>query len=96
MDLSYRKAGKMDTIDFMSHFGQVVIFPTPHKGETLILRHDGQEYTFDSGLELSPNEKSSVGYVAFYSDVGHEVTIVKSGHHVSLTYNLYVYESTQQ
>jgi len=63
----------------------------------LILRHDGQEYTFDSGLELSRVEKPSVGYVAFYSDAEHEVTVVESGHRVSLTYNLYVSDaSTQQ
>ena len=72
----------------------VVIFPTPHKGGTLILRHDGEEYTFDSSLELSRVDKPSVAYVALYSDVEHEVTVVKSGHRVSLTYNLYV--STQQ
>jgi len=68
----------------------VVIFPTPHKGGALILRHDGQEYTFDSAFELSRVE-NSIGYVAFYSDVEHEVNIVESGHRVSLTYNLYVY-----
>jgi len=68
----------------------VVIFPTPHKGGTFILRHDGQEYTFDSGLELSRVEKPSIAYVAFYSDVEHEVTIVDSGYRLSLTYNLYV------
>jgi len=55
----------------------VVIFPTPHQGGTLILRHDGQEYTFDSGLELPRVEKPSVGFVAFYSDVEHEVTVVE-------------------
>ncbi len=75
----------------------VVIFPTTHKGGSLILRHDGQEYTFDSGFELSRIEKPSIGYVAFYSDVEHEVTIVESGYRVTLTYNLYVSApSTQQ
>ena len=74
----------------------VVIFPTAHKGGTLILRHDGQEYTFDSGLELSRVEKPSIAYVAFYSDVEHEVTIVESGFRVSLTYNLYVSAPAQQ
>jgi len=74
----------------------VVIFPTTHKGGALILRHDGQEYTFDSGLELSRVEKPSISYVGFYSDVEHEVTIVESGYRVSLTYNLYVSAPTQQ
>ena len=44
----------------------VIIFPTPHEGGTLILRHDGEEYTFDSGLEFSQVKKPSVGFVAFY------------------------------
>src|SRR5205807_5902366 len=74
----------------------VVVFPTAHKGGTLILRHDGQEYTFDSGLELSRVEKPSIAYVAFYSDVEYEVTLVESGYRVSLTYNLYVSAHTQQ
>lgn len=74
----------------------VVIFPTAHTGGTLTLRHDSKEYTFDSGLELSNAEKPSIAYVAFYSDVEHEVSVVKSGHRVSLTYNLYVSDATQQ
>ena len=74
----------------------VVIFPTAHKGGALILRHNGQEYTFDSGLELSRVEKPSIAYVAFYSDVEHEVTTVESGYRLSLTYNLYVSAPTQR
>jgi hypothetical protein len=93
---SFFKAHK-DTPRSVDMIGSlVVIFPTPHLGGTLILRHDGQEYTFDSGLELSRAEKPSIGYVAFYSDVEHEVTVVESGHRVSLTYNLYVYDASQQ
>ena len=65
----------------------VVIFPTAHKGGALILCHGGQEYTFDSGLKLSHVEKPSIMYVAY---VEHEVTIIESGYHLSLTYNLYV------
>ena len=56
----------------------VVIFPTPHKGGALVLRHDGQEYTFDSHFELSRVQKRCIAYVAFYSDVEHEVTVVES------------------
>jgi len=74
----------------------VIIFPTPHKGGTLILRHDGQEYFFDPGREFSQVQKPSVAYVAFYSDVEHEVAIVESGYRVSLTYNLYVCDTQQQ
>jgi len=74
----------------------VIIFPTPHKGGSLLLRHDGQEYTFNPSLEFSHIKKPSVAYVAFYSDVEHEVTVVESGYRVSLTYNLYVCDATQQ
>ena len=74
----------------------VVIFPTPHKGGTLILRHDGKEHSFDSGLELSRLEQPSIGFVAFYSDVEHEVAIVESGYRLTLTYNLYVSTPAQR
>ena len=67
----------------------VVVFPTPHEGGALHLRHRGQEWTFDSATALSTARPSSVGYIAFFSDVEHEVTPVVSGHRVTLTYNLY-------
>jgi len=67
----------------------VVVFPTPHEGGALILRHRGQEWTFDSGRGLASVREPSIGYVAFFSDVEHEVAPVISGHRVTLTYNLY-------
>jgi hypothetical protein len=67
----------------------VVVFPTPHEGGALILRHRDREWMFDSGRELAAASQSSIGYVAFFSDVEHEVAPVVSGHRVTLTYNLY-------
>ena len=67
----------------------VVVFPTPHEGGALFLRHRGQEWVFDSGRELTASHQPTIGYVAFYSDVEHEVAPVISGHRVTLTYNLY-------
>lgn len=67
----------------------VIVFPTPHEGGALILRHGGHDWTFDSGKELAGQEKPSVGYIAFYGDVEHEVTPVQSGHRVTVTYNLF-------
>lgn len=68
----------------------VIVFPTPHVGGALILRHDGREWVFDSGKLLSdPGLPPSIAYAAFFSDVDHEVTLVESGHRVSATYNLY-------
>ena len=71
-------------------FGSLVlVFPTPHDGGALLLRHRGHEWTFDSGKVLAAADQPSIGYVAFFSDIEHEVTPVVSGHRVTLTYNLY-------
>jgi hypothetical protein len=68
----------------------VVVFPTPHEGGNLILRHRGEEWTFDA-TEVSPDaEAPAIAYIAFYSNVDHEVTEVMSGYRVTLTYNLYL------
>lgn len=45
---------------------------------------------FDSG-SLLDTPKTSTGYIALYSDTGHEVTEVTPGHRITVTYNLYVY-----
>ena len=66
----------------------VVVFPTAHEGGTLILRHQGEEWAFDSAAMLA-GRANSLAYVAFFSDVEHEVAPVVSGHRVTLTYNLY-------
>jgi hypothetical protein len=55
-------------------FGSLVhIFPMPHGGGALLVRHRGTEWTFDSAADLSATPPSSVGYAAFFSDVEHEV-----------------------
>ena len=77
----------------------VVIFPTAHEGGALLLRQGGKEWTFDSAGAVRPSQDSSlatqaaptpqVAYIAFFSDVEHEVTTITSGYRVTLTYNLY-------
>ena len=67
----------------------VVVFPTPHDGGALSLRHHGHEWVFDSSKALAAIDKPTIGYVAFFSDIEHEVAPVTSGHRVTLTYNLY-------
>ena len=69
----------------------VLVLPTPHKGGALILRHDDKQWAFDSGKEISesPDPKTHIGYVAFFSDVEHEVNKVRAGYRITLTYNLY-------
>ncbi|KAI0291799.1 hypothetical protein B0F90DRAFT_1920522 [Multifurca ochricompacta] len=80
----------VDTPRGKNMFGSlVIVFPTAHEGGTLHLRDDGQEWTFNSGLELAELRTPTVGYIAFFSDIEHEVAPVISGHRVTLTYNLY-------
>ncbi|KII95437.1 hypothetical protein PLICRDRAFT_150145 [Plicaturopsis crispa FD-325 SS-3] len=67
----------------------VLVFPTPHEGGVLFIRQGGKEWAFDAASEIAKADAPSLGYVAFYSDVEHEVGLVESGHRVTLTYNLY-------
>ncbi|PIL34921.1 hypothetical protein GSI_02708 [Ganoderma sinense ZZ0214-1] len=73
----------------------VIVFPTPHEGGALKLRASGHEegenpeWTFDSSALLAQQEQPSIAYVAFFSDVEHEVMPVTSGHRVTITYNLF-------
>jgi hypothetical protein len=80
----------VDTPRSEKMFGSlVIVFPTPHEGGALIFRHRNHEGIFDSGRALSAKENPSIGCVAFFSDIEHEVTPVISGHRITLTYNLY-------
>jgi hypothetical protein len=67
----------------------VVVFPTHHKGGSLVLRRGDEEWTISSDELLEEQSKPSIAYTAFYSDVEHEVMPVEAGHRVTLTYNLY-------
>ncbi|KAG5653001.1 hypothetical protein H0H81_002754 [Sphagnurus paluster] len=68
----------------------VIVFPTPHDGGALKLSHEGQDWTFNSAALTQSEATPSIAYIAFYSDVDHEVTLVTSGHRVTLTYNLFL------
>ncbi|RDB15253.1 hypothetical protein Hypma_004841 [Hypsizygus marmoreus] len=86
---SFFKSHK-DTPRGDSMFGSLVlVFPTQHEGGSLVLRHGGKEWSVDSGVVLQEPKVPSVLYIAFFSDVDHEVTTVKSGYRVTLTYNLF-------
>jgi hypothetical protein len=66
----------------------VVILPTSFTGGKLLLRHGGKEIAHDCGASFEfPSH--SVAWIAFYSDVEHEVSVVEDGYRVTLTYNLY-------
>ncbi|CAL1715334.1 unnamed protein product [Somion occarium] len=86
---SFFKAHK-DTPRSKDMFGSlVIVFPTSHEGGTLILRDGEKEWRFDSAKAIKEHDGSCIAYVAFYSDVEHEVTQVNSGYRVTVTYNLY-------
>ena len=68
----------------------VVIYPTPHEGGELVLRHKDHEWKFDAKSLTAFQPSSSLSYVAFYSDIEHEVLRVTSGRRVTITYNLYL------
>ena len=72
----------------------VVIYPTPHEGGELVLRHKDQEWKFDANTLTAPQSSPSLAYVAFYSDIEHEVLKVTSGRRVTVTYNLYLVDPT--
>ncbi|XP_055334167.1 uncharacterized protein LOC129585491 [Paramacrobiotus metropolitanus] len=83
-----------DTPRGANMFGSlVIVFPTKHSGGELKLRHGEKEWIFDSANELAVVAEPSIGYIAFFSDVEHEVAVVQSGYRVTLTYNLYFGET---
>ncbi|PCH40469.1 hypothetical protein WOLCODRAFT_162377 [Wolfiporia cocos MD-104 SS10] len=91
---SFFKAHK-DTPRAEDMFDSLVIaFPTAHEGGSFILRQGTEEWTVDSARMVADRTKPCVAYIAFYSDVEHEITPVKSGHRVTLTYNLYFMPDT--
>ncbi|KAF9475093.1 hypothetical protein BDN70DRAFT_275955 [Pholiota conissans] len=82
----------VDTPRSDTMFGSlVVILPTAHTGGSLLLKHRGHEHMFDSASAVSGSSREApcAAFVAFFSDVEHEVAQVTSGYRVTLTYNLY-------
>ena len=68
----------------------VIVYPTVHRGGELVLLYKEHEWTFDASALMSSQPSPSLTYVAFYSDVEHEVLKVTSSSRVTLTYNLYL------
>ncbi|KAK1671766.1 hypothetical protein BDP55DRAFT_752394 [Colletotrichum godetiae] len=63
-----------------------VCLPMMHQGGELAVRHLENTHTFDWATN---SDESLIQWAAFYSDCEHEVFEVKSGHRITLTYNLY-------
>jgi len=74
----------------------VVILPTAHQGGSVVVRQSQREWTFDTAKAVRVNpgvnnaSTTAAAFVAFFSDVEHEITTVTSGYRVALTYNLYL------
>jgi hypothetical protein len=79
----------VDTPRGVTQFGSLVVcLPHPHQGGQLRVAHRGQNLEWD----WSNKDAKEIMWAAFYSDCEHEVKQVKSGHRVTLTYNLYMHE----
>ncbi|EIW85815.1 hypothetical protein CONPUDRAFT_135362 [Coniophora puteana RWD-64-598 SS2] len=76
----------------------VIVFPTAHEGGEFVLHEkiSSRIIDFSEILLSSKAPVSFVGYIAFFSDTSHEVRPVKSGHRVTLTYNLYFTDAPEQ
>ena len=59
----------------------VMSLPSSHTGGELVIDHAGEARTYRASRE-------DLTFVAFYSDCRHEVTPVRSGYRVTLTFNL--------
>ena len=59
----------------------VVSLPSAHTGGELVIDHAGASKTYRAS-------KEELTFVAFYADCRHEVTPVRSGYRVTLTFNL--------
>ncbi|KAL6720878.1 hypothetical protein ACLMJK_002803 [Lecanora helva] len=86
---SGRFRAHVDTPRGARQFGSLVVcLPYAHDGGHLKVVHQGRETIFD----WNQNSAGAIQWAAFYSDCEHEVLEVKSGHRITLTYNLYVQE----
>ncbi|KAI9571699.1 hypothetical protein HD554DRAFT_2016574 [Boletus coccyginus] len=79
-----------DTPRSQDMFGSlVVVLPTQHQGGQFVLRQEEKEWTIDFADKFATAAEPSVFFVAFFSDIEHEVLPVTSGYRVTLTYNMY-------
>lgn len=62
----------------------VIQLPSDFSGGDLIIEQHGEKRIFPA----LPNPQQSLNFIAFYADCQHEVTEVKTGYRIALTYNL--------
>ncbi|RLJ20751.1 hypothetical protein DJ030_06300 [bacterium endosymbiont of Escarpia laminata] len=70
----------------------VVVLPSPHRGGTLIIDHQGEKKRYQSSRAAS----DKLSFFAFYADCQHEVRPVTDGYRVVLIYNLILKEKADR
>ena len=68
----------------------MIIYPTHYEGGEFVFRYEGREWKFDANSLTASRPSPSLAYIAFRTDVEHEVLTVTSGHRITLTYKLYL------
>ena len=77
----------IDTPCSVNHIGSLVVcLPHAHSGGSLVVQHHGSKVKYDWSSE---DPGCEVQWAFFYSDVQHQISEVKGGHRVTLTYNLF-------
>ncbi len=70
----------------------VVVLPSPHRGGTLIIDHQGEKKRYQSSRAAA----DKLSFFAFYADCQHEVRPVTGGYRVALIYNLILKEGADR
>ncbi|KIY62600.1 hypothetical protein CYLTODRAFT_404326 [Cylindrobasidium torrendii FP15055 ss-10] len=89
---SLSKAQEVTPTDTTMFGSLVIILPIMHEGGNLLLFEGVEQWDFDapSILQKSTPDAPSIAWVAFHSNVSHEVLPITSGVRVTLTFNLYL------
>ena len=62
----------------------IVVLPSDATGGDLVVRHKGSEICVD----MTTTDPAEIAFAAFYADCPHEVAPIRSGHRLTLVYNL--------
>jgi 2OG-Fe(II) oxygenase superfamily len=74
-----------DTEKVPGMFGTlIVVLPSDATGGDLAVRHKGSEICVD----MTTTDPAEIAFAAFYADCPHEVAPIRSGHRLTLVYNL--------
>ncbi|KAJ7154419.1 hypothetical protein C8R43DRAFT_950063 [Mycena crocata] len=69
----------------------IVVLPTAHEGGVLTVEHECTTWRFDAAAWVAATALAptpAIAYVALYGGIAHTMTSIRSGHRVTLTYNL--------